>query len=287
MAESVTRSEKDRQQQLHTAAQAAVVEQDSETTAASMEDHGPSAPIIWTPRFIVLFFLVGVTGLSLASALTQGWLNGYYAGPLVLLAFTALIFGAWLTTALAARTVWARTGAIFGCIWSIFEAISLLMNLLAVNPQAPIIAHLNAATNSALLGCYLSLSINRTAFRRWDNWFFRLAFVLGAIAIALIYFLVPADMRSHHLLVTTIAAVELYLCMFVWWLRPSCWRAQPSPTLFFGVAPFILLLLAIPGFAEGEANFFFSQVALLCILLAVIRTLQGERRHSRSNKSVK
>jgi hypothetical protein len=290
MAESVTRSEKDHQEQVHAAVQAAVVEKNIQAPAASMDEHASivsPAPVIWTPRFIVLFFLVCVTGLSLASILTQSWLNGYFAGFWVLLAFTALNFGGWFALALAARTSWARIGAIFGCAWSVFEAISFLMSLLAVNPQAPIIAHLNAATNSALLGCYVALSINRTAFRRWDSWFFRIAFVLGAIAIPLIYLLVPADIRELYLLETITAAVELYLCIFVWWLRPSCWQAQPLPTFLFGIAPVILLLLALPDFADKEANFFFSQIVLLCILLAVIRTLQGEYRYSQSKRGVK
>jgi hypothetical protein len=285
MAESVTRPEHDREEHPRAAVQAAVAEKNFQAPAASTDRHistSAAAPIIWTPRFIVTFFLVSVTGLSLGSILTQGWLNGYYAGSWVLLAYTTLAFGGWLAVAFAARTLWARIGAIFGCIWSIFQAISFLMNLLAVNPQAHIIAHLNAATNIALLGCYVSLSINRTTFRRWDGWFFRLAFVLGAIAIALIYLLMPAAIRTPHLLETITAAVALYLCIFVWWLRPSCWRAQPSPAFFFGIAPVILLLLAIPDLADKEANFFFTQVALLCILLAVIRTFQGERRHSRA-----
>jgi hypothetical protein len=285
MAESVTRPENDREEHPRAAVQAAVAEKNIQAPAALTDGKistAPTAPIIWTPRFIVIFFLVGVTGLSLGSILTQGWLNGYYAGSWVLLAYTVLTFGGWLAVAFAARTSWARMGAIFGCTWSIFEAISFLMNLLAVNPQARIIGHLNAATNIALLGCYVSLSINRTTFRRWDGWFFRLAFVLGAIAIALIYLLIPSNIRAPYLLETITAAVALYLCIFVWWLRPSCWRAQPSPTFFFGIAPVILLLLAIPGLADKEANFFFTQMVLLCVLLGVIRTLQGERRHSRA-----
>jgi hypothetical protein len=284
MAESVTRSEHDREEQSRATGQAAVAEKNVQIPA-SMDGHNSTAstkPAIWTPRFIVIFFLVSVTGLSLGSILTQGWLNGYYAGSWVLLAYTALTFGGWLAVALAARTLWARIGAVFGCVWSIFQATSFLMNLLAVNPQAPIIAHLNAATNIALLGSYVSLSINRTAFRRWDGWFFRLAFVLGAIAIVLIYLLIPADIRAPQILETITAAVALYLCISVWWLRPSCWQAQPSLTFLFGIAPVILLLLALPGLADSEANFFFTQMVLLCILLAVIRTLQGERRYSRA-----
>lgn len=280
MAESATRSEKDHNEKLIEAT-GIRAEGDHERVDASTDRYiAINRPIvIWTPRFITAFVLTLVAGLSAASLLTQGWLNGYYPGDWVLLAFVALIFVAWIAVAACARSFWARIGAIAGCVWSIFTGISFVMNLLAVDPQSAIIAQLNAATNSALLGCYLCLSINRTSLHRWDGRFFRFAPLLGACVIAAIYLLTPAATRSWQSLESTTAAVMLYLAIFVWWLRPSCWKTQPGPTFLFGIAPIILLILAIPNSVNGEGNFFFSQVVLLCLLLGVIRILQCEIRH--------
>jgi hypothetical protein len=72
------------------------------------------------------------------------------------------------------------------------------------------------------------------------------------------------------------AAVLLFFCIFIWWLRPSCWRSIPGPTSLFGLTPIILLLFAVPDTSNDGANFFFTQVALLSLLLGLMRMVQGE-----------
>lgn len=241
--------------------------------------HLQSSSVIWTPRFIVLFALTFVVGLSAESLFTTGWLNSYYPGGWVLLGHVALIFGCWITVVLVTHSWWTRIGALFSCIWALFITINLIVNLHAVDPSSPILGHLNAAMSSALLGAYICLSIEHTRLRSWDTWFFILAPILGSCAVPLMYFLTPADNRSLSTIESDVAAVAIFLCIFVWWIRPSCWRAQPGPTLLFGIAPTIVLLLSIPNIATKEANFFLGQVSLLCLLLGAIRILQCELRH--------
>ena len=45
-----------------------------------VEANVSGTPIIWTPRFIIIFALTLVLGLSIESLLTQGWFDGYYSG---------------------------------------------------------------------------------------------------------------------------------------------------------------------------------------------------------------
>lgn len=234
--------------------------------------------IIWTPRFILTFFLIFSLGLSLASIVTQGWLNGYYAAEQILLAETTLNLFAWLLLALRAHTGWIRLGGIFGCFWAVFSMGGLIFSWRSLFPDSPIIVHVNTATNTALLGAFLCLSLDTLSFTRWDRWFFRLVPLLAACTIGIVYLAAPDELRSSKFFEQTLSGTTLFLCIAVWWLRPSCWRWQPAPTLLFGLVPVILFLLAIPGLASGEANFFFLQVIQLCILLGIIRTWQKERR---------
>ena len=281
MAESTIRSGMDQHQQ---AVQVVEVTPESSTTptetSIDWEISKSQSPIIWTPRFIVIFALTLVAGLSGASLLTQGWLDHFYAGEWVLLAYTALVFAGWIAAVVYAHSLWARLGSIFGIIWAIFTSISFVISLLAVDPNSPIVAHLNAATNSALLGSYICLSINQPLFRHWDGWLFRIAPIAGTCIIVLVYFLLPSDIRSTRELESITAAIELYLCISVWWSRPSCWKAQPGPTFLFGLVPIILLILAIPYLVDSTTNFFFSQVIFLSLLLGILRVLQGEIRSS-------
>src|SRR3989442_283915 len=71
------------------------------------------SPIIWTPPFTIFFFLVLVTGLSAASMLTRGWLNGYYPAGWVLMAYTVVNLGGWISVSICARSLWVRSGGIF------------------------------------------------------------------------------------------------------------------------------------------------------------------------------
>ncbi|MBV9019668.1 MAG: hypothetical protein JOZ71_03035 [Ktedonobacteraceae bacterium] len=239
--------------------------------------HTQESTIIWTPRFIVIFALVLVIGLSSDSLLTRGWVNNFYRGEWVLLAQTGVIFCYWGAVVVLARSPWVRVGSIFGCIWAIFAGMGFVVSLISVALQSSIATHLNAATNSALLASYICLSVARVPFWRWDNWFFRIGPIVGIVAILGTLIFLRPTIHRFQTLEGSIAGVALCFCVFVWWLRPSCWRSQPGPTLLFGLAPLLLLLLALFNNADPEANFFFSQVVLLCMLLAILRILQEER----------
>lgn len=233
--------------------------------------------ISWTPRFIVVFFLTLVLALSAESLLTAAIMQGWIAPILAFLPHTLAALGLLFLLITRSRSLWLRVGGVFGCTWAIFACVSFFVNALALDPKSTIPLHLTAATNAALLGTSICFSIDHTLLHRWDNWFFRFVLIIAGCVVALVYFLLPNETRSSLSLETVIATVMLFLSLFVWWLRPSCWRAVPGPTFLFGLTPFILLLLAIPDFANTSDHFFFSQVAFLTLLLGILRTLQGER----------
>src|SRR5579862_5092441 len=146
MAESITRSETNQHQMPETdetpIKDATPIEQ--------IEVHAPttsSTPIIWTPRFIICFALTLVVGLSLASLLTQGLENHYYDANPVLIGEATLLCVAWIVLAIWARTFWARIGGIFGSLWTISTAMSLVVSWIFADSTLSIVAHLNAATN--------------------------------------------------------------------------------------------------------------------------------------------
>lgn len=275
MAESMIQSERDCDEksvklieaELDDKTQIINVQRKTETLASQ-------PPIIWTPRFIVIFTLLLVIGLSVASLLTQGWLNHYYAREWVLLSYVALVSGCWISVIGLARSAWMRIGGIFGGLWVIFTSMSLILSLLSIDPHSTILTHLNAATNSSLLSAYICLSIDYTPFYRWDGWFFRFTPIAGGCTLAIIYLLTPAEMHSLNNLESMISIILLTLCILVWWMRFSCWKTQPGTTFLFGIVPTIWLLLTISGTASDTA-FFFSQVTLLCLMLALLRLLQG------------
>jgi len=284
MTDGITQSTEDQDQKM-----ASIVDREPESAIDTAEPQSgkliskAQSSIIWTPRFILIFGLTLVVGLSMASLLTEGWMNRYYAGEWVLLSYIVLLAAGWIALIARTHSPWMRIGGIFGGTWAFLTAISYILSLLSVDPQSPIIAHLNAATNSALLGAYICLSINRTPLRRWDTLFFRFAPIIGGCIIILIYLFNPGGNHSLSSLESTMAGVTLYLCLLVWWLRPSCWKMQPGPTFLFGIAPLILLILAIPGAITPDANLFYSQVVLLSLLLGILRTVQGEIRLTASD----
>jgi hypothetical protein len=239
----------------------------------------PVPQIIWTPRFIILFVLTLVLGLSAESLLVQARDNGSLAENGVLLVHVALISLCWIAIIIRVRSPWPRLGAVFGCIWAVFLSIFLAITLNRISPNVPVLPLLNSAFSIALLGCYICLSIDRTAVSRWDTWFFSIAPIVAAGSVIAVFFLAPPDSRSFGTIEVGIIATANVLSLLVWWLRPSCWKTQPGTTFLFGTASLILLLLAIPGLNDNDANFFFRQVMLLCILLGGIRTLQGELRY--------
>jgi hypothetical protein len=236
--------------------------------------------IIWTPTFIVLFALVLATGLSMTTILIQGWLNGHYSDKAVLLAYMPLLFGLWLAILIKACSHWVRTGAIFGCLWSLFLAGNFWLSMQSTDLQAVSVIQTNIAANSALLGAFLCLSLSYTPFRFWDIWFFRMLPALTLIILGVSYLHHFKEVDVLLRLESVGIKLLLYLCCAVWWARPFCWQSQPGPTFLFGLAPLALLLFVLPGTSGDEQVFFFQQIFLLCILLGAMRLLQGELRRS-------
>jgi hypothetical protein len=274
MAESITQSETKQQQAAETLHPS--TKDGSVALHVAIAEPVSSLPpvVIWTPRFMVIFALILTIGLSAASLLTQGFENHYYNGNVILIGESVFTCIAWIVLSIRARSFWARIGGIFGCLWALLTAMSFMVNMFFADPDLPIVAHLNAAMNVALFGCYICLSINRTPLYRWDTWFFRIIPFISCGIIGLTYVFTG----SWLVLSSVTAAVALYLCICTWWFRPSCWQKQPGLTFLFGLAPIIALILSIPHAFSGRDNFFLLQVIFVCILLAMMRTTQGELR---------
>ena len=229
--------------------------------------------IIWTPGFTVLFGMVCALGLGLASVLTQGWLNGFYPGGAVLLAYALVILGLWVALFLRTSNFWLRSAALFGCGWIVLTSCSFVFTLLQISNDDVVAPHINAAASSALLGMCICLSLDPAHFGRWDRWFYRLAPVVVIVAPLAAYVF-----SAFTLLVleNTLVGVALFLAIAFLWLRPSCWRTQPLPALLFGLIPFIQLLFSLPH--GNDANFFYTQVLFLATILGLLRVLQKEYR---------
>ncbi len=269
----------------------------SEEKDQQVESTVSRTKIIWTPRFIILFALILVFALSIESLLTEGWLNGSYTGLWIFQIHVILVCSGWLALLVLSHSNWVRAASIFGIIWALFMTLHISIYTLNTDLALRVHALMNAASCIALLGSYICLSIDKTPFSRLDAWFFGLAPIIGCIAVTLIYFLTPTNERSLTTLENAIATIALVLSLLVWWIRPTSWKSQPGPTFLFGCVPLILLILAlyarafnpsnyflakvllrpIPHLLTNDSNFFFSQVALLCLFLGIMRVLQFER----------
>lgn len=247
--------------------------------ASSASQHNPDFPIIWTPRFIILFFLVLAIGLSIASILTRGWLNAYYPAGWVLLAYTVVNLGGWIAVSICARSPWVRSGGLFGSLWALLMGLTFAVTVFPIDPNATILIHATVAASTALLGSFLCLSIARTPLQRWDHIFFWLAPIIGAIITIILFLITSKPVHSFLLLEQYAATVELWTCTAIWWLRLSCWRRQPGPSFLLGIAPLIQLTLMQPVNSNSERVVFFSQVMLLSILLGTLRILRHELSH--------
>ena len=179
---------------------AKTIEEIQEDSVQSIGDRADaiqvSAPIIWTPRFIVLFFLTLVLGLSAESVLTQGWLNGAYRAEWVLLGHAVLILTCSIATIIQSRSSWVRAGCIFGCIWAVFTGASNVITLLGISGRSIIVLQLQAAIVCALLTMYICFSTHSIQFRYWDSIFFWLSPLIGGGTIALLYVFARTD--PHH-----------------------------------------------------------------------------------------
>jgi hypothetical protein len=257
--------------------------------------------IIWTPRFIIIFTLTLVIGLSIASLLTQGWLDGYYSGLWIFQAYVIFVCIGWLTLLILTRSSWIRIGSIFGIICMLFMTMHITIYSFNSDLALRVHALINAATCIALLGSYLCLSINKTPANRLDAWLLGLAPLIACTAVAIIYFMTPSIERSLITLENAISSTALVLSILILWVRPTLWKFQPGPTFLFGCVPLILLIRTlsdkvfspsnfflakvlggpIPYLPTNESNFFFSQVTLLLLFLGIMRLIQAERSTSK------
>ncbi|HKV58240.1 MAG TPA: hypothetical protein VJO32_08155 [Ktedonobacteraceae bacterium] len=264
---------------------------DAQGTVVSQEE----ATVIWTPRFIILFAVTLVAGLSLESLFTQGWAIRLFSGTWIFLGHVVLLSAAWIILLIVSRSRWIRLGAAFGLIFAAFIAINVTIQAILVQPSNYLLAHVNVLICLALAGCYICLTVDRLLAGRWDAWLLGLTPIIGAILLALLYFL-KSD-RSMSGLENSLSIVALMLSIVIFWMRPTCWRNAPGPTFLFGFVPFLLLAIAIvyvinnsfdffpvnvtlnasASFASREKVFFFSQVPLLCLLLGVMRLIQSEK----------
>ncbi len=273
MPESITQSDQDYSEN------AVQLDHTEEHSEQSPTPSTTDALVIWTPGFILLFAAILVVGLSGASMLTQGMVNGgLYPAGMVLCGYSVLLLGFWIALIRSTHVFWLRVGSIFGCVWSVFASIGFILSTLPLAPTAPILVHLSVATDSAFLAAFACLSVARTPFKRWDSWFFALGLPFAACVAILIYTFLPPPWHTISSLETVAALTLLGLGTLTWWLRPSCWRVQPGPTFLLGVAPLLQVLVAIPGLPTPGDQLFFSQVALLLLLLGILRLIQGERR---------
>ena len=252
--------------------------------------------VIWTPRFIILFAITLVFGLSLESLLTQGWAIRWFTGIWIFLGHLALVSIGWIILLRVSRSRWMRLGAVFGLIFVAFVTINITLQAILFQPSNYLLAHVNVVTFLALAGCSICLTIDRLPVRRWDAWVLGLTPVLGVVLLVPVYIL-RSD-RSLAGLENSISVVALILSTLIWWIRPTCWRNAPGPTLLFGGVPLLLLLLDIVYIGNGSYSFFpvhvtenvsatfnsrqtvffFSQVVLLCLLLAIMRLVRSEKR---------
>lgn len=260
------------------------------------EEHLAGAAIIWTPRFLLLFVLTLVLGVSLESILASGWSTGVVTGDgyLFLLGHILLMGAGWLVLGVVTRSRWVRVGCLFGGLCAVFLTVNVFTYIFGVNADDPVQSYINVATCTALLGAYIGLSIESPALNTWEVWLFLALPLLGCAGVALTYLLTPlASILTSE---NALATATLIAACLVWWARPSCWKRCPGPTFLFGLVPFIQLCMApvnnsmhnffflqvlAPriGTSANLNNFFFAQFILLSLLLGCMRTIKSEIRN--------
>lgn len=276
-------------------------DQESVPLPAQNGQHAASAVpqtegVIWTPRFVILFAITLVAGLSLESLLTQGWAIRWFPGTWIFLGHLALVGAGWIVLLRVSRSRWARLGAVFGLIFAMFVALNVILQAILFQPSNYLLAHVNVLAFLALAGCSLCLTIDHLPVGRWDAWVLGLTPVMGVVLLVPLYIL-RSD-RSIAGWENSISVVALILATLIWWIRPTCWKNAPGPTFLFGSVPLLLLLLDIiyvagntyiffpvhvteyasATFDSRQTVFFFSQVVLLCLLLGVVRLIKSEKK---------
>lgn len=230
---------------------------------------------LWTPRFILFFVIITISGLSAASILTEAQMNNHYQSSLILSGYVVVILIALIVLTCYTRSSWMRVSTLFGYLWAIFSLITFFLP--ASGPLSLIRVQLLAAASSTLLGFYVCLSTHQTPHRHWDTLLFGLGPLLGACIVVGYILLHPINNGHLRGLVETATTVLLAFGSMLWWLRPSCWRTQACPTFLFGIAPLIFIFVTYWAGDTLGTRPFLSQLALLCILLGIIRVIQAER----------
>jgi hypothetical protein len=301
MPESVTQPDSDQERE-----RLEQTEPDEKRRAALAEAQEPAengeAPvvatpkIIWTPRFLLIFAIGLVLGVSADSLLASGWSSNLFAGMGLWFILAHIILAAlgWLMLGIVTRSRWIRVGCIFGGVCAAFLTLNAFTQLFGVDPGTPAQSYINVATCTALLGAYIGISIEGTLLSAWDFWLFVLLAILGCTGVVLTYLLTPQ--ASILTVENAVAAATLIAACLVWWARPSCWKKCPGPAFIFGIVPVIQLSMALVngslhnffflqviapnngGYANLN-NFFFAQFILLCLLLGCIRITKSEIRN--------
>ncbi|GCE16648.1 hypothetical protein [Dictyobacter kobayashii] len=251
----------------------------SDMTPEQPESATSTQVVIWTPPFIVLFSALIGFGLGIASLLTFIWLNsGLYSVERIGMIYSVVLLVIWLVILITAHSWWIRGGALFGIIWATCTFGQFWLSSHGVSSQDPLTIQMHTATASSLLASALCLSIGRTRLKSWDAILLWLLLLLFCAYLAYGYLKVPAGTSLILFIEGRIAYWALILSVAIWWLRPSCWRDQPGPTILFGLASILLFFLNKASTLTTEQNVFFLQVFFLFLLLGAVRILQRERR---------
>lgn len=238
-----------------------------------------SSPIIWTPRFIVLFASLLVSGLSVASILIQVSLNGIISAEAVFLFYTAPALGSSLLLAFRAQNLWGRAGGVMASIWTVLMGLHFVIPIVSqLDPHTTLVLHLDVATQCAFLGAATCFSVSFTSFRRWDQRFFCLLPLIGAVIVGLNILLIPTDLPAGIFSESAIVTALLYLSVIIWWFRPANWRVQADVTFLAGSIPLLQLGFTGPGYDANAVTTFITLVILLLFFLINLRLLQGEDR---------
>jgi hypothetical protein len=233
--------------------------------------------VVWTPRFMVLFASLFVLGSSVASILTQVWLNDLLSAAAIQLFYTAFALGSSLLITFKIQNVWMRTGGIFACVWCLLMGLHFAIPAVSeLDPHTALVAHLDIATQCAFLGAATCFSVSSRPLRRWDTWFFYLLPIIGAVIIGLNVLLAPTGLPAGNFNESMIVTALSYLSVLIWWFRPANWSVQPDVTFLAGTIPLLQMLFTGSGYHASDVAFFMTLIVLLFFFLLNLRLLHGK-----------
>src|SRR5215470_14489317 len=112
-----------------------------------MSSNEIAAPIVWTPRFIVLVVAILASGLSVASILIQLSLNGVLGNEAVFLFYAALALGSSLLLTFKIQNLWGRVGGVLACIWTLLMGLHFVIPIVSqLGTNTSLVSHLDIAT---------------------------------------------------------------------------------------------------------------------------------------------